>query len=86
LAFVTAWTILYYYGIRVSSYHNFWACRMATPRSSSLCLHYQILDGAWGVTCKKNTDYQVSKTSESQISDYALMNCVPLIVRVHYYL
>ena len=40
----------------------------------------------WGVTCRKDFIEQVSKNSQSQILDYALMKCVPLIVRVNSYL
>jgi len=39
-----------------------------------------------GVTYKKCFDDQVSKSSQSQISDYALMKCVLLIAGVHPYL
>jgi len=44
------------------------ASRIGTPWSYGLCFHYRTLGETWGVTCKKSSDDQVSKNSQSQIS------------------
>jgi len=68
MVIVPTLTILSYFRTQTLSYPNLWVPHIDTPWSCMRDLRCRILGGTWKVTNRK--DFQVNKTSQSQISYY----------------